>query len=144
LSSPSPIVSTNATSAYDPLNPTLKQARSGPDAAKWTQAIKEEEDVLFKKDTFRYVSLSVIPAEYRPIPTKFVLKIKISGKKGSIGGVWKFGQLGWRDLLSNFQQICHLAYLCANRYASPLRNHGGYYRSFCHGTNHPYSLRYHS
>jgi len=80
LSSPSPIVSTNETSAYDPLNPTLKQARSGPDAAKWTQAIKEEEDVLFKKDTFRYVSLSEIPAEYRPIPTKFVLKIKNSGK----------------------------------------------------------------
>ena len=57
-------------------SPTLSQAMQGPEADKWTSAIKKEFDTLWNTGTFETVHRKDVPAHQKVISAKIHLRLK--------------------------------------------------------------------
>ena len=93
---------------------TYNEAVNGPDAEHWIKAVQEELASLRKCAVWKQVVLSAVSAEAKPIPTKWVFKIKTDGHghvaryKARIvvcGYRQKFG----RDYTLTFAPVAHAA-----------------------------------
>ena len=93
---------------------TIEEARSSPDAHHWQRAIDEELASLRKCQVWRIVLLSSIPPNARPIPTKWVFKIK-GDRNGCVKRykarlvVCGYRQRFGRDYTLTFAPVAHAA-----------------------------------